>query len=656
MDMTKYKPLFLSEAVEHFDAMEGELLGLEQEPDSADRIQELFRHLHSLKSMAASMGYDPLSKLAHRLEDFVSPHRDQGHALETGETDILIEGLDFMRKQVEAVVAEQDVPEMDVEFFARLTPWLRADAPTRATVNEVVRAAKPAPRPAVHQPLPEGYRGARVLVRVDPQCGLPSVRALLVLKRLSTLGRVLASEPSEQELRAARLPDGLLWINLETEIGMDEIRRALEDVPELVQVDVEPETSPAPESKAKPVSSNTGAESLQANPLGDTVRVRTELLDFVVDSIGELITLRSYFENLSEELEQPGLREGVRRMSAVVRRLQDRIMDVRMVPASMLTGRLPRVCRDLARARGKQVRFEVEGDKVELDRALVEELDTPLLHLLRNAVDHGLEGSEERRAAGKDVEGLIRLSIRRQQDRIIIELIDDGRGLDPQDLIERGQKAGWLQPGQQVSDQEALDWIFRPGFSTAETVSDTSGRGVGLDAVRSTLDRLNGRVEVHSRPGQGATFVLDLPLTLAIVQVLLVEVAGHVLAIPASRVLRAMALSLDLVAEGEGGLWMEAEGRRLPLVDLETLLEGGQVGAERRELVWLGRGDEPQIAMGFDRLTGHREVVLKSIGPLLRSIGPFSGTTVLGDGRPVLILDVDAVISMHQRGRQEPGA
>ncbi len=649
MDMTKYKPLFLSEAVEHFDAMEDELLGLEQEPDNAERIHELFRHLHSLKSMAASMGYEPLSKLAHRLEDFVSPHRDQGHALETGETDILIEGLDFMRKQVEAVTAEQDLPEMAPEFFARLTPWLRADASTRAPVQEVVEEV-------VNQPLPEGYRGARVLVRVDPQCGLPSVRALLVLKRLRALGRVLASEPSEQELRAGRLPDGLLWISLETEIGMGEIRRTLEGVPELVQVDVEPETSPEPESKAEPAPFITRVESVQAKPLGETVRVRTELLDFVVDSIGELITLRSYFENLSDELEQPGLREGVRRMSAVVRRLQDRIMDVRMVPASMLTGRLPRVCRDLVRARGKQVRFEVEGDKVELDRALVEELDTSLLHLLRNAVDHGLEGPEERRAAGKDVEGLIRLSIRREQDRIRIELIDDGRGLDPQGLREQGQKAGWLQPGQQVSDQDVLDWIFRPGFSTAETVSDTSGRGVGLDVVRSTLDRLNGRVEVRSRPGQGVTFVLDLPLTLAIVQVLLVEVAGHLLAIPASRVLRAMALSLDLVAEGEGGLWMEAEGQRLALVDLETLLEGGQAGAERRELVWLGRGDEPQIAMGFDRLTGHREVVLKSIGPLLRSIGPFSGSTVLGDGRPVLILDVDAIISLHQRGKQEPSA
>jgi two-component system chemotaxis sensor kinase CheA len=385
--------------------------------------------------------------------------------------------------------------------------------------------------------------------------------------------------------------------------------------------------------------------------------VRTDLLDFFVDSVGELITLRSYLEDLSERIDSPALNEGVQRLTKVVRRLHDRVMEVRMVSASMLTQRLPRVGRDIARSRGKSIQFVIEGEDVELDRALVEALDTPVLHLLRNAVDHGIESPEERLAAGKPAEGQIRLTIARRQDRVSLTLSDDGRGIDPQKVLAKAKKLGLVPPEKDLDPaKEVADFIFRPGFSTGEGVTDISGRGVGLDAVRATLTGLGGRVSVQSETGRGTAFELDLPLTLAILQVLLVEAGTHMLALPASRVLRAHSVRPEQVIESEGAREIVLGGKTLPLVGLVGLLEGdGKSPDQGRiiESVLVGEEEEPLVALGVERITGHREVVLKTVGTLLRRLGPFAGSTVLGDGRPVLILDVDQVIRLSGVGRGE---
>ncbi|MBN2495069.1 MAG: chemotaxis protein CheA [Deltaproteobacteria bacterium] len=632
--MSKYKPLFMSEAGEHLGSLERDLLHIEQHPEDRGRIHEVFRHLHSLKSMAASMGYEPMSRLAHGMEDLVSPYQDSEEAIGQERVDALLKGLDLLRTQLDEISRDASLSPAGDDTFAGLE---RSERP----VSTVPRSAKP---------LSAEAGSFEIEVVIAESSRLPAVRAFLALKRLGGIGRVIESRPDFQQLRQGQLAGRKLWLRLSTNMNAAAIREVLEGVPEIETFELHSEERAV---QAAPAPSPTAVKA-------STVRVRTDLLDFFVDSVSELITLRATFDDLAERLDVPALREGVRRMGSVVRKLQDRIMEVRMVPASALTSRLPRVCRDVARSRGKQVRFSVEGEEVELDRALVESLDTPMLHLLRNAVDHGIESPDKRIASGKPAEGRIDMRIARQQDRIRIELSDDGGGIDPDEVLARARRAGWCGPQQTPPREEILEYVFRPGFSTRDSVTDTSGRGVGLDAVRNALDGLQGRVSVRSEPGQGTTFSLDLPLTLAILQVLLVRSGDVQLALPASRVLRASSLRPGMLVEQDGGLALFSTGLRLPFVALAELLGDRAAAVQARgEVVLVGR-EEPVLALGLDRITGHRETVLKSAGRLLRAIGPYSAATVLGDGQPVLILDVDELIARdakrrRQRGEGEPG-
>lgn len=652
MDMTKYKSLFLDDAHEHVDALERDLVQLEQTLDDSERIHEVFRHFHSLKSMAASMGYQEMSDLAHRLEDLMDPHRAGNTPVGSDEIDLLLQGLDRLRRQIAAVADNAPLEAAPVELIQRIELTLaRQKKDTRA-----LAAHEPAAPGAID--LPEGGQPYLVQATLAEREASTAVRAFLVYKRLSGLGAVTQMQPPLEEMKTGRFRGRELTFQLVTTETQAEVRRLIQSLSGLESVQVKPASRAADPPQSSP-SPKPAAPLPEPTPLSSpaSVRVRTDLLDFFVDSVGELITLRSYFEELTECLDSLALNEGVRRLEHVVRMLHDRVMEVRMVAVSLLTQRLPRVCRDLAKAHGKQVNFVVEGEEVELDRALVEALDAPLLHLLRNAVDHGLEGPQERAAAGKPAEGTILLAIRRSSDRVLLTLSDDGQGIDPQRLIERAGELGWpMLEGVDQSPERAFDLIFLPGFSTRSGVSDTSGRGVGLDVVKESLRAMGGRVQVHSRVGVGTSFVMDLPLTLAILQVLLVEAGGYLLAVPASRVLRAGMIRPSALSERAGKCWISFGDESLPLLGLLDILgapaEDSGKADEADECLVVGEGERPTVALRVRRIAGHREVVLKKLGPMLKSLGPFGGSAVLGDGRPVLILDVDQLV-LHSLGARE---
>jgi two-component system chemotaxis sensor kinase CheA len=663
MDMSKYKSLFLSDTGEHLNDLEGELVQLEQRPDDKERIHEVFRHLHSVKGMASSMGYDEMANLAHRLEDLMDYHREHGTAVSPEEVDFLLKGLDEFRKQLKAITEDQPLEEVPFELLEGV------DRLTRRMKTPEKKAPSPLVSRAPSVPIRDADAAGVYLVKasISDDCSVPSVRSYLIYRRLAELGEITHSDPSVEDMRSGKFQGRAVRFRLVTDRGAAEIRRLMATFAELesLAIQLDPDASvpkaaaaappkPAPPPQQAPVQASAPTPERSKTT---SVRVRTDLLDFFVDSVGELITLRSYLEDLSERIDSPALNEGVQRLTKVVRRLHDRVMEVRMVSASMLTQRLPRVGRDIARSRGKSIQFAIEGEEVELDRALVEALDTPVLHLLRNAVDHGIESPEERLAAGKPAEGQIRLSIARRQDRVSLTLSDDGRGIDPRKVLAKAKKVGLVPPDKSLDQtKEVTELIFKPGFSTGEGVTDISGRGVGLDAVRATLTSLGGRVSVQSEPGRGTAFELDLPLTLAILQVLLVEAGTHMLALPASRVLRAHSVRPEQVVETEDAREIVLGGKTLPLVGLVGLMEGDGKSPDQgriAESVLVGEGEDPLVALGVERITGHREVVLKAVGTLLRNLGPFAGSTVLGDGRPVLILDVDQIIQLSSVGRKE---
>jgi two-component system, chemotaxis family, sensor kinase CheA len=633
--MMKYKSLFLSEASEHLNQMENMLVKVEKHDPDPDAVHEMFRHLHSLKGMAASMGYDGMSRLAHRLEDLLAVHRQQGSVVSQEEVEILFKGLDVLRSQLKAAAEDKKVEEAPADLTSAILQ-VKRPKPVEKRTSPAPSSETPAETPGPVAQLADSWFVVRA--RVCEDCTLPAARAFLLAKRLSELGSVVESQPSLDALRGGSMNGRMVVMKLLSPRGIDEVRRIAEAVPEFDIIEVQNSSPPV---------------SAVAHPVG-TVRVNSELLDFFVDAVGELITQRASFEELAERLDVPVLQESVRRLSGAVRRLHDRVMEIRLVSASTLTQRFPRVCRDIAKKRGKQVRFLVEGEDVQLDRALVEALDIPLLHLIRNAVDHGTEAADERRKRGKPEESVVALNIFRQQDRVIMTLSDDGRGIDPKRVETRARELKLISDAGPLKASDAADLIFLPGFSTQEGVSELSGRGVGLDVVRNTIAQLGGRVSVSSQLGRGTTFTLDLPLTLAILQVLMVKTGGHLLALPASRVLRAASISPNQRTEDASGTSISFGRDTLPYADLLALLqqEKERTPPYRSEVVIVGENDRPALALGVDHVAGHRETVLKKLGATLLALGLFSASTILGDGRPVMILDTDALI---QRATQVRG-
>ncbi len=471
---------------------------------------------------------------------------------------------------------------------------------------------------------------------------MPSVRGYLVVKKLGGLGSVLRSSPGVEDLRAGRLPGNRIEVSVETPESPQAVERALSQVSDLAAVVVRGEDAPAAPAAPGPTA---------AAPEGPrTVRVRTDLLDYFLDSVGELILATARLREVGRGLPGPwrrGHEEGVDRLHALVKDLHDKVMAVRMTPLALVTERLPRAARDLARKTGKQVELEVSGASIELDRGLLEELSDPLLHVLRNAVDHGIEPPDARLAAGKPATGRIQVAARRERDRVIVEIADDGRGMDPARLRRAAVERGALGADEAaaLSDREALALACLPGVSTAETVTDVSGRGVGLDAVKRTLEAVGGTLDIESAPGAGTRLTLRLPLTVAVQPVLLVGVAGEVLGLPIARVRGAVDVDFGALDRSRGEPLLPHGGGHVPVHDLARLLGLAADPPRGGRSVVIADTDAGRVGLAVDALLGQEEAVLKPLAAPLDLVPGLSAVTVLGSGRPVFILDVPRLVA-----------
>jgi two-component system chemotaxis sensor kinase CheA len=649
-ELGKYLSLFVGESSEHLAGWARDLVRLEKlagqgGSEAAGVIDSLFRHAHSVKGMAGSMQLDGIARLAHEIEDLVDVFRKSPGRLDTPAFDLLLGAGDALQAMVQAAAAGTD-PSPDPSFLARLAEATRRVPAPSSPPADPVRAA---PGPGAARS-PAAELGARQVHRVEASVEIaasspvPAVRAFLVVKKLATLGALVTATPSEAELRAGRLPGKKLVVELDTSESLQAIERALSQISDIAGVVLRATGAPASPAPAAPAA----APKPEADA-ARTVRVRTEILDGFLDAVGELILATARIREVGKTLpaaSRPALDEGVDRLHAIVKDLHDKVMAVRMTPLALVTERLPRAARDVARKVGKQVDVEVRGAEIELDRAILEELSDPLQHVLRNAVDHGIEPPHLRLLAGKHATGKIALHARRERDRVIVEIGDDGKGMDPGKLraaaVARGTHTA--EQAAALSDREALMLACLPGVSTAETVTDVSGRGVGLDVVKKVVEALGGTLELDSVRGSGSKVTFRLPLTVAVQPVLLVRVGEEIVGLPIAKVHGAAQVGLSRLDRTQGEPVLSYDGELVPVHDLTRLL--GLPGSTRDErAVVVAEGADGRIGLAVDALLGQQEAVLKPLTQPLDAVAGLSAVTVLGSGRPVFILDVPRLLA-----------
>ncbi|MDF1564571.1 MAG: chemotaxis protein CheA [Deltaproteobacteria bacterium] len=657
--MSRYLDLFVQEAGEHLEAMGRGLVELEKSP-GPEHLDAIFRHAHSLKGMAGSMGFIPITELAHRLEDLMAAARSGALELGAEHIDVALEVTDLLVGLVGTAAETGSVdtwPAGGEALFKRLEE-LTPEPDGESALLPAAATALPAPAPAPQAPLQAKEGGApllRVRATIDPESKVPGVRAFLVHKRLSEHGEVLRCAPSLEEIKAGRLLDGGVSIVLQTEAGVGTLDRVLSNIAEVEEISIElyeaeGEREPSSAPKLEP-----------AGGRGNTIRVRTDLLDELMDSAGELLLGVHHLRSLlpDDDLEgAPGpMHDAVDRLDKVVREVNRQVVQARMTPIGVLFDRLPRTVRDVARKVGKPVELKLEGSEIELDRAILDEIDAPLTHLVRNAVDHGFEAAEQRNARGKPSTGQLVVSAQRDRDRVIISVRDDGGGIDSARIGEKAVATGKISELEldQLTEREVLMLAALPGLSTKEEVSEVSGRGVGLDVVRDTAEGLGGTMEIDSVVGEGTTFTLRLPLTVAIQRLLLVASEAQTFAVPVNKVLH--------VEQVEPESWSQAHGQ--PVVPFQD----GLIHAyDLRD--WLGQREPPDlprphviveneagepISIAVDRLKGHLEALIKPLEAPLQRVSGLSGVAFLPEGRPVFVIDLASVARTSEHWTRRGG-
>jgi two-component system, chemotaxis family, sensor kinase CheA len=691
MDTSEYMPMFLAEAQEHLQELNLAIVRLEEDPKDRETVDEIFRAAHSLKGMSATMGFAQIAKLTHEMEDVFELLRQRGEGLSREAIDTVLACLDALTASFESIEADGEEALDPTPLVERLHGLVRA----RTAEQELERVAVAVVVP--ERALAAAAAGARVLHVVavlDDQVLMPAVRAHMAFAAMGEHGELIASTPPVDDIEQFSGQRIEAWIVSEHEEAV--LTATVSAVSDVVAVEVEEVAVTEPVVEAKVVSLPEPAEPAEAPAEDDphveavapaeatapaeadvpvelakaaepakpaapkgsgaarTVRVDAERLDALMHSMGELVIHRTAVEALTSAVDIPGLQQAMQELTRSSQALQSMVMQVRMIPVDVVFLRFPRLVRDLSGKLGKEVKLNLVGSETELDRTVVDALGDPLVHLVRNSLDHGLEPVEERLAAGKPEVGTLEISARHAGGSVVIEVKDDGHGINPEAVARKAVERGLIDAAAaaEITMKTAVELLFAPGFSTAETTSDISGRGVGMDAVRTKIRELGGEVILDSVQGEGTTAQIRLPLTLAIVSALHVDVAGGPYAIPLDRVERTLRLAEQTVRS--------VAGRRMLVLDdgVLQLLEGAEVFGRRKkdpthpptqhEFVVIVRAQEQRLALSVDDLIGQRELVTRPLPPAV-SGEPVSGGAALADGRIALIVDCDALGTLTPR-------
>lgn len=659
-EMDAYRDIFASESAEFIQSITDGLLALESGAGDLEPVEVIFRGAHSLKGMSAAMGYDRTADLTHRMEGLMDLVRSRDREVDSALIDVMLEAVDIVRELINDEMNGTELVDSSL-IASRIEDLLSGEIePAIPAVSEAaVDLRDPKPQiSAGHGDIP-GH--LLVSVVLDESCVLKAVRAYMVLKRLAHMGEVVETTPPARDIEDERF-DMAFSAVLRTQSDADEVKRAVAAVSEIASVEVTPfeynEEQPAEESVLE-ATGDPGRTRTQIPKLAETQTVRVSIghLDKIVDLVGELVILRSRLERIAEADGSRGLSEAVEGLRGVASELQHEVMHARMVPVGNIFNRFPRMVRDLARDLEKDVVLDMDGLDIELDRTVLDEIGDPIVHLLRNSIDHGIETPAQREALGKPPSGTVRLTATRDRDLVRITLGDDGRGIDAAKVWAKAVASGLVDEASRDSyrEDEILLLTCIPGFSTAEKATKVSGRGVGMDVVKGKIEHLGGSVNIYSIPGMGTEVLLTLPLTLAIIQSLLVSARGKYFAIPLSSVDEAMSpTEVRIETVDEAPVIIMRDGKVLPLFRLDALFDLGgdpsRLPEDGEHIVLIADNVGQQRGLVVGELHGRTEVVVKPMSRMFRQTRGLGGATVLGDGTIAFIVDTRTIFPT----REEP--
>ena len=691
MDVSQYLEIFLDESNEHLQTLSDQLIILEKEPDNSDTINEIFRAAHSLKGMAGTMGYKRMQNLTHDMENVFSEVRNGNMEVNSNLVDVLFQCLDALETYVDNIRETQDEGTDDNEpiikalnaFIAsegkgNAAPAAKKEEAPAATASAAPADDKDMPladfeKNAVNEALKKNLHVYKIKVSVDENCILKAARAFLVFKNLEGHGDIIKSEPSVQDIEDEKF-DFDFSIIVVTEEKYDNIIALIKNVSEIKDAAGQEITQPFPEEQteeAKEEKKETSAVSQTAKPaaakpaakkptstgktsgsVSHTVRVDIEKLDVLMNLVSELIIAKnglvsaSHVEGDEAAALNQSFTEQIEYLERVTTNLHESVMKVRMMPIESVFSRFPRMIRDLNKKLGKKMELYMSGEDTELDRTVIDEIGDPIMHLLRNSADHGLESAEIRKERGKSEVGSIFLDAFQEGNNVVIEVRDDGNGIDTEKVKAKAVEKGTITQEQAdvMTDKEAIDLLFRPSFSTAEKVTDVSGRGVGLDVVKSKIEALGGDVEVKTKYGEGSTFSIRLPLTLAIIQALMVKLGDEKYAISLGSIETIEDIPVSDIKYVHAKEVIHLSNV-IPLIRLRDLLDvpGEPEESENITVVVVRKGDK-QAGLVVDSLIGQMEIVIKSLGKYIRINKMISGATILGDGSVALIIDANTLV------------
>lgn len=703
MDVSQYLEIFLDETKEHLQNLNTQILELEQDSENMDTINEIFRAAHSLKGMAGTMGYKRMQALTHDMENVFSEVRNGNLKVNADIIDTVFQCLDALDEYLNNIQTTADEGTNDNEpIINKLTnilksgsvsgvPAAKEEKPVKKEKSEdgrkwlqikldgtdyrVITAAEK-----------QGKNVYGLTVKIQESCLLKAARAFLVYKAVEELGEIIISSPSAQDIEDEKFELDFSLVVI-SEADLEKVKKAVMNVSEIESVeadkldmsqmeveedaamraesDAAQETTVEENAVAVQVSAPERAVETKAAPaekkqqvskpvVNRTVRVDIEKLDVLMNLVSELIIAKNSLVAASSNSTQDNtpanvaFNEQIEYLGSVTTNLHESVMKVRMVPIESVVNKFPRMIRDLSKKLDKKMELYMSGEETELDRTVVDEIGDPLMHLLRNAADHGLESAEVRAQRGKPAVGSIWLDAYQDGNNVVIEVRDDGNGIDTEAVKKKAIERGTItaEQGESMSEKEICDLLFLPSFSTAKTVSDVSGRGVGLDVVKSKIESLSGEVEVRSKLGVGSTWIIRLPLTLAIIQALMVVVGGEKYAISLGAIQTIEDVSPDEIKLVQNKEVIHLRGNVIPIIRLSNVLETESVKSDDENMVVvIAKKGDRQVGLVVDELLGQQEIVIKSMGKYIdNKCKLISGATILGDGEVALILDANTLI------------